>query len=49
MRTDVDFEYLSPPVYAVESNSLQFQEQSDLGYFMKMAGRRTAPERRGRA
>ena len=40
MRTEVDFEYVSPPVYAVESNSLQFQEQSDLGYFMKMAGRR---------
>ena len=40
MRTDVDFEYLSPLAYTVESNSREFQEQSDLSYFMKMAGRR---------
>ena len=40
MRTDVDFEYLSPLAYTVESNSREFQEQSDLSYFMKMVGRR---------
>ncbi len=40
MRTDVDFEYLSPPACAVESNSQELQDQSDLSYFMKLAGRR---------
>ena len=40
MRTDVDFEYFSPPVFTVELDSRELQEQSDLGYFMKLAGRR---------